>query len=214
MKAISKENIEVYYLPRITSTTPNSVFPIMVYRNVLSSKMTDLSLSEKERQNNVDEMFMENGWKILDTFASTTVTHYHPNVHEAYGVIRGSSTLILGLDVNVTPAELSEEDFDSLTDCIKVTLNLGDAIVIPAGVSHCSKVNSKDYRYVAAYPFEGGRYISVNKLYIKNRSTDGVYDNHDDIEMTIKATFPQGDPVYGKESGTLTDLWTKQLQVA
>lgn len=211
---MTKDNVEVHYLSKITSTTPNSVFPVMVYRNVLTSNMTDLSLSEKERQNNVDEMFKANGWKILDTFASTTVTHYHPNVHEVYGVIRGSSTLILGLDVNITPSTLSQEEFSDLTDCIKVTMNLGDVIVIPAGVSHCSKVNSKDYRYVAAYPMDSSKYISVNKIYTKNRSQNGIYDNTDDIEMSIKALFPEGDPVYGKEPGMLFDIWTKQLQVS
>lgn len=62
--------------------------------------------------------------------------------HECYAVFKGSSTLLLGRG----PLDLESDD-DLLVD-----LKEGDAIVLPAGVAHCSLSSSPDYEYVGLYP--------------------------------------------------------------
>lgn len=56
--------IETHLISEITSTTPNSVFPILVYRNVLGKSMTDQSIPEIVRQKNVKSYFKNNDWEV------------------------------------------------------------------------------------------------------------------------------------------------------
>lgn len=146
---------------------------------------------------------------LQTTWPSVIKNHYHPNVHECYAVVGGSSTLILGLDVGITPAEITELPTDK--KYIELVMNVGDVIILPAGVSHCSKTFCEDYRYVAAYPKNGEHYKSVSKL--QSAVSEGKYDNFSDIEESIKAAFPLGDPIYGKTSGCLIDIWSQKLKV-
>lgn len=202
--------IEIHQLLTITSTTPNSVFPVLVYRNVLTKAMTDPAIPERQRQQEVNNFFKAHGWTVDNTWPSVTHNHYHPNVHETYAVIAGSSTLILGLDVNITPDKLSDEELDKLDNYLRIKVNTGDVITLPAGVAHCSRHFDKDYRYAAAYPSGSLKYMSISSAVTK-RSEE--YDNRDDIELTIKADFPTGDPVFGTRPDTLVDVWKKQTQV-
>lgn len=105
---------------------------------------------------------------------------------------------------------MSSDQLEAIEKKIEIQVELGDVIVIPAGVSHCSKNYTKNYRYVAAYPTNGEKYKSVGKGQVQRN--EGKYDNHDDIEQSIKAAFPLGDPVCGKGPGSLVDIWTDKLK--
>ena len=72
------------------------------------------------------------------------IRHFHPNSHEGYGFIQGSSTLHLGV------ANGDENDNAG----VKVTVNAGDVIVLPAGTAHSSINGSStdDYSYIGVYP--------------------------------------------------------------
>lgn len=90
---------------------------------------------------------------------------------------------------------------------MQVDVSVGDIIVIPAGVSHCSKYYSREYRYLAAYPNNGEKWKLVRKEHVRRKGTSG-YDNTNDILSLISAPMPYGDPVHGKQPGTLVDIWS------
>jgi uncharacterized protein YjlB len=56
-------------------------------------------------------------------------------------VFRGSSTLLVGVGPLETEA-LGQE----------IYIEAGDVIILPAGVSHCSKESQNHYTYIGAYP--------------------------------------------------------------
>jgi uncharacterized protein YjlB len=56
-------------------------------------------------------------------------------------VVKGSSELLIGVG-----------PLDSEAEGEVIHVESGDVIVLPAGVSHCSKSFSEDYRYIGAYP--------------------------------------------------------------
>ena len=56
-------------------------------------------------------------------------------------VFQGSSTLLLG----VGPVE-------DATNGQEVSVKAGDVIILPAGMSHCSKSFQDGYRYIGVYP--------------------------------------------------------------
>lgn len=125
-----------------------------------------------------------------------TYIHYHPNVHEAYAVILGSSTLYLGLDVTANTSDNPETE-----NCAEVEVSTGDVIVLPAGVSHCSKDYSPEYRYLAAYPKEGEKYRLVRDIHVKRLDT---YDNSGDIAKAKRVPIP-ADPIFGSQG--LPQIW-------
>lgn len=126
-------------------------------------------------------------------YPSITNCHYHPNVHEAYAVIQGSSTLVLGLDVAREP--------DLGANYVQVFVSVGDVIVIPAGVSHRSKLFDKDYRYLAAYPEEGEKWKLVSKLVLASEQYNALKYQ----VMANGVAVPRCDPVY--EKGGLVEIW-------
>lgn len=56
--------IKVFSVSNITKNTPNLVFPVLLYKNVLTEEMTNQSIPEKERQQKVEEFFNENTWRV------------------------------------------------------------------------------------------------------------------------------------------------------
>lgn len=111
-------------------------------------------------------------------------------------MIQGSSTLVLGLDVTKDP-------LDSGANYAEVTVSVGDVIVIPAGVSHRSKVFDKDYRYLAAYPKEGEKWklISIKQTLLASER----YDTLKYQAMATSVAVPNFDPIY--EKGGLLEIW-------
>ena len=122
-----------------------------------------------------------NGWAYGGTFKTYWACHFHSVTHECYVVVRGGSLLRLGrgpldglssgegrggdaggengggrrygdadavdLRWNPSVAEREVRDGD-----IWVWVARGDAIVLPAGVSHCSVAATRDYEYLGFYP--------------------------------------------------------------
>jgi uncharacterized protein YjlB len=60
---------------------------------------------------------------------------------------------------------LDAEDKDDLV----VELGEGDAIVLPAGVAHCSVESSGDYEYVGLYPEVCSAVVEVGEVLMKKR---------------------------------------------
>lgn len=113
---------------------PNNIFPVLVYRQVLPQPVTEESATT----------FLEqNAWEKKGTWGHIDVRHFHPNVHECYGVVAGSSTMLVGCGSDDDPATGTP-----------IPLQTGDVIVLPAGTGHCNFGGSstKDYLYVGLYP--------------------------------------------------------------
>jgi len=109
-------------------TFPNSVLPLLVYRQALALDGQDLASAFEER-------FAENDWCNSWRNGVYSFAHYHSNTHEILGVYFGAATLRLGGE-----------------DGRNVEIHSGDVIVIPAGVAHQKLQGSTDFAVVGAYP--------------------------------------------------------------
>ena len=126
---------ERYYIKRSTPHVPNSPhgFPVLIYRSAVPTDATSAS---------VCKIIEPNNWLKGGVFKHYGAHHFHSVTHECYAVFKGHSTLLLGRG----PLDPADED-DLVVD-----LKEGDAIVLPAGVAHCSLESSQDYEYVGLYP--------------------------------------------------------------
>jgi uncharacterized protein YjlB len=107
---------------------PGSEFPVLLYRKAL--RLPLLFPAKKVKQ-----LFTKHNWTNNWRNGIYTYHHYHSNTHEAMGVIKGKTTLILG-------GENGKQ----------VLLQKGDIIVIPAGVAHKNLGREKDVICVGGYP--------------------------------------------------------------
>lgn len=123
---------ETYYINQSTPTVPNSALPVLIYRSCLPFSSTAQSVSDFGTQNH---------WPPGGVFKHYPTAHFHNVTHECYAVVKGSSRLLLGCG--------PEKDQSSGT---VVLLKQGDAIVLPAGVSHCCLESWDEYEYVGLYP--------------------------------------------------------------
>ncbi|KAL9086625.1 MAG: hypothetical protein Q9165_007068 [Trypethelium subeluteriae] len=85
MAHLKKVEPEKFYV-RPTPHVPNSKLPILVYRDVLQDTSPETILSTIE----------PNGWLKGGQFKTYPVPHFHCLAHECYGIIKGSSTYLLG----------------------------------------------------------------------------------------------------------------------
>lgn len=67
--------------------------------------------------------------------------HYHSTTHEGLSVFRGNARLRFGVS-----------DDDNVDDGVVINVKVGDVIVIPAGVAHCSIKESGEFCMVGSYP--------------------------------------------------------------
>lgn len=123
---------ETYYI-KPNTCAPNSKLPILIYRSVLPSPASEESTTS---------FLTSHGWRKLGTWGHIPTRHFHPNVHECYGIFQGSSRLFLGC------GQGDEEGG------IEVAVNEGDVIVLPAGTAHSCLESSQEpkYRYIGVYP--------------------------------------------------------------
>ncbi len=109
-------------------TFPNSVLPLLVYRQALTADGQDPASVFEER-------FAENDWCNSWRNGVYPFAHYHSTTHEILGAYRGAATLRLGGEHGRT-----------------LEVRSGDVIVIPAGVAHHKIEASGDFAVVGAYP--------------------------------------------------------------
>ena len=80
-----------------------------------------------------------------------------------------------------------------------VAVEAGDAVIIPAGVSHCNEGASDDLVVVGAYP--GGRRPDLER-----RGSDEMTEAA--RQRVRAAPLPEADPVFGKD-GPLLRNWRR-----
>ncbi|KAF2123429.1 hypothetical protein P153DRAFT_391522 [Dothidotthia symphoricarpi CBS 119687] len=168
---------EQYTLPK-TTNVPNSILPALIYRNVLPASIN----SELAKQ------FCENNdWEKRGEWGEIKIPHFHPNTHECYAIIRGTSRLALG-----------RAKQDAGTDGVEVDVSAGDVVVVPAGVSHRSLSSNDGYRYIGVYPKAAPRW--------RNNHCEGD-ESMEELSVEINnVAIPDSDPVFGLH-GPLCQIW-------
>ena len=127
-------------------------------------------------------LFARHGWRNGWTDGIYPYHHFHATTHEALGIVKGSVRVRIGGSHGPV-----------------VAVEAGDALVIPAGVSHCNEGASEDLVVVGAYPGE-------REPDMKRRGSDEIGEA---ARKEVRAVpVPEADPLFGKE-GPLVRSWRR-----
>ena len=170
MKAAAPE-VSSHLLLENGSFPNNGRLPLLVFKQVF----------EKNRvtPERFEQLFTSNLWPAAWRNGIFSFHHYHSMAHEVLGVYRGWVEACFGGP-----------------DGLILRAEAGDVIIIPAGVSHCNKGQSPDFRVVGAYPQGQNWDMKYGK--------DGERPAVDQVISTVP--LPAADPVAGKD-GPLKTLW-------
>lgn len=148
----------------------NPRFPLLIYRQVFSFVSSPAE---------VQGLLKQNEWTQAWADSIYDFHHYHCSTHEVLVIISGSC----------------EVQFGGKNGSI-YKVNLGDVVMLPAGVSHKSLIMSQDFQCIGAYPLDVG--------------PDMNYGDTDEYAQAIEKIkhigLPNQDPVFG-EKGLLFDYW-------
>lgn len=167
-----------YKLPD-DGTFPNSHLPLMAYQGAFHADQGDLKTSDLATA--FEELFADHGWGGSWRNGIYTFRHYHSNVHEVLGIARGQAHVEFG-----GPRGEALE------------LVTGDAVVIPAGVSHFNLGASGDLLVIGAYPGEGQ----------PDLCRDSPAEREAAMLRLPLVEMPGSDPVYGPD-GPLVTSWSR-----
>lgn len=143
---------------------PNSRFPLLVHRAGIPGGGVDA----------VRECFRGNGWLNNWRYPGVyTYHHFHSTTHEALGVAAG------WMEVEVFGRGET-----------RLRVEAGDAIVMPAGVSHCMVGHSDDVMLVGGYP-DGRDWDNMQEEHI----TQDIFRAA--AKRIMMCPIPSKDPVTG-----------------
>lgn len=167
---------ETYRLTEAGWCPNNPACPLLLYRSVNQNEPESLARW-------FEKTFAEHGWPPAWRYTIYDFPHYHSNTHEVIGVYQGWAEVRMGG-----------------TNGVIVKLQAGDAVVIPAGVSHQRLDGSDDFSAVGAYPkgFEPDQ-------------MRGVYGERPAADQRIqRIPRPNLDPVAGV-GGPLRQEWPETV---
>src|SRR5436190_11126010 len=118
--------VETYRLAD-DGTVPNNALPLVLYRGALKA--------DGDRAAACERMFERNGWPGAWRNGIYGHHHYHSTAHEVLGIAAGSARVRLGGEGGQI-----------------VELQVGDVVVIPAGVAHKRESASPDLLVIGSYP--------------------------------------------------------------
>jgi uncharacterized protein YjlB len=174
---VQQLNIIRHYLKDDGTFPNNGLLPLLVYRKALH-------LPGEDDARLIQELFETNGWSNAWTDGIFNYHHYHSNTHEVLGVIKGSTRVQFGGDSGIS-----------------LMLEVGDVVIIPAGVAHKNLGGDEDFRCVGAYP--GGKEYNINY---------GKPEERPRADETIRSVhLPNTDPVYGVV-GPLLSNWENKIE--
>ena len=165
------------FLLKGDSRFPNSNLPVLLYKGILNIPFLFPTV-------HVRNLFKSNGWSNSLDNGIYGYHHYHSISHEVLGIYGGKTTLQLGGEKGV-----------------KITVEKGDVLVIPAGVAHKNLGKAEDVKCIGAYP--GGMEYDMNY---------GKPGERPQTDKNIKKVpIPETDPVKGKNDG-LTVIWNEVFE--
>ncbi len=153
-------------------TYPNNDLPLVLLQQAIKS-------SGSIDPRTIEKIFHENDWINSWRNGLYPFHHYHSTAHEALGIYSGWVKAQLG----GPGGEI-------------VTVEVGDFVIIPAGVAHKNIEQSPDFKVVGAYPT--GQIPDMK--YGKSGERPEADQNIQNVDL------PEFDPVYGK-TGPLMELW-------
>ncbi|RAH66407.1 cupin domain-containing protein [Aspergillus aculeatinus CBS 121060] len=186
---------ELYLIPP-TKHSPNSPFPVIVYRGALLDR-TPTGASEAIE---LSEWAHGGHWKIGGEKVATT-PHYHGTTHEAYTVLQGSGTYLLGR----SPLD-PETDEKGNSVGVKFVAKAGDVFVFPAGVTHYVTETEDDYEIIGFYSLNDRN--SRESPYDMEYALDSVEKTDEKRHMCRQVPVPAHDPIYGTEG--IPRIWREE----
>ncbi|HSZ87036.1 MAG TPA: hypothetical protein VK787_13470 [Puia sp.] len=170
MKAEFNDSKKIYCVD--DGIFPNSVLPALLYRNVL--KLPFLFSG-----NFIKNIFERNNWSNAWKAGIFTYHHYHSNTHEALGVYRGKTKIMLGGESGSM-----------------IEIQKGDVLIISAGVAHKNLGSENQLGVIGAYP--GGKKYDIKY---------GRKDERPEADINIQnVKVPETDPIWGAFLG-LVKIW-------
>ncbi len=130
----------------------------------------------------IKDLFKKNNWYNAWKDGIYTYHHYHSITHEVIAIIDGETTIQLGGETG-----------------IKLNIQKGDALIIPAGVAHKNLRDKDQVTCIGAYP--------QGKDYDMNYGKRAERVNAD--ENIKNVPIPLTDPVFGLK-GELQHYWRKK----
>ncbi|PBQ33636.1 cupin [Sphingobacteriaceae bacterium] len=166
-RAAQKLFVEYSHVIDDNGIFPNSHLPVLIYKDVLDFPLFFDAVY-------ITHLFEKNNWTNSWKAGIFTYHHYHSNAHEVIGVYKGKTELMLGGE-----------------NGLKVMLEKGDVIIIPAGVAHKNLGDENAVACVGAYA-DGATYdICTGKK--------GERPLADTNLLTL--ALPDRDPVLGLKGG-------------
>jgi len=154
--------------------TPNNPrLPLVVYRAAVNLA------GARDPAVPFERAFARHGWSDGWRDGIHPFLHFHTTTHEVLGIARGRATV----------------EFGGAKGQV-LTVEAGDAVVLPAGTGHRRLEATDDLVVVGAYP----RNASVDQR------RPGQVDHHKALAAIAKVPMPEMDPIHG-ETGPLMQLW-------
>lgn len=164
--------IRILSIPPERPFPNNPRYPLILYKPAIEH--------EKIGPQWFEERFSENGWGLSWRNGIYSFHHFHSCAHEVLGCFAGKAVVMFGGPGGMT-----------------VSLETGDALVIPAGVGHCLIESTSDFHVVGAYP-DGTRPDTL-------QGQDSEYNQA--ASRAEKVPKPEADPLFGV-SGPLAQNWS------
>lgn len=153
------------YTSKPEGRIPNSRFPLLIHRDAIPGGGRDA----------VKARFRQTGW--LNNWEYPGIfkyAHFHSTSHECLGCAAG--WMELSLSVEGWP---------------KVRVNVGDVVVMPAGVSHEMVGHSDDILMIGGYP-DGRDWDNIQEAYLSRA------DFREAAKRIMMLPIPDRDPVTGE----------------
>ena len=151
----------------------NEYLPLLVYKSALMLPAPDPAAA-------VEILFSKNRWQGSWRNGIYGFHHYHSTAHEVLGIYCGQARAQFGGD-----------------DGVRLTVECGDVVVIPAGVAHKNLGADSKFRVVGAYPSGQNWDMCYGEPKERPRADRNIAD----------VALPEMDPVYG-DSGPLCRQWS------
>ncbi len=164
--------MEILHISKAEGGVPNNPLPVIIYHRVIPPNVVD-------NADYLEHLFSTNGWPPQWRYGIYTFTHFHSNTPEALGVFSGSAKVQIGGEKGSI-----------------IEVNVGDVLLLPAGVGHKQISADDNFMMVGAYP--------------PNTTADLCHDEPSKLAARIKAVakvpLPETDPVTGHSEGSML-LW-------